>query len=1722
MLTTNRPEFGIVPIFVKRSVVQQLTSLAVLFAFFSTAVAAEEPKSEPADAEQKISFHSDIAPMFRKACYGCHQSGKRQGDYLMTDFAALLSGGETGQPAIVPGDPDASYLLAQITPVDGVAEMPQAPWPALSPVEVAKVRDWIAQGAVNDSPTESGPRFDADNPPVYVNAPSVTSVDVSADGSRIAIAGHHEVILLDAATGQQVARLVGLSPRINTVRFAPDSTRLAVAAGTPSESGELQVWDVAAGELALSLPVSSDSLSGVCWSPDGSQIAFGSVNIVRAVDSQTGEEVLFQGAHEDWVMDVAYTPDGKHLVSVARDMTCKLTEVATQRFIDNVTSITPGALSGGLNSIDSHPERNEILVGGADGVAKVYRVFRETARKIGDDANLIRALPALPGRIFSVSVSPDGSKLAAAATIEGKSEIRVWNYNFGGATPPEIGPLAAKPPAELTPEEKEVLNAYRQIEGSEVWRSSIDSAAIYAIRFSPDNGLVASGTDGLLRRFDPAGEPVAEWAVAPALVPEEERAAAAEFDAVAWSQVVSQSADGQAVEPTLAPEQVVSIAVLPKAISLDHPLAYNQLIVTAELVDGSTVDVTRRVDLDLPALVTADSRRVIRPLADGQATLTVRLGDQSQTLPLIVTGLDSPGAVDFIRDVNPVLSRLGCNQGTCHGAQAGKNGFKLSLRGYDPIFDIRALTDDHAARRINPAAPDDSLMLRKPLGLTPHQGGAVMTHADPYHTALREWIANGSKLDLTTPRVTRIEITPTDPVVSAIGSRQQVRVVAYYADGYSRDVTREAFVTSGNTEVAEVDNLAALTAIRRGEAPILARYEGAYAASTLTVMGERSEFQWVEPAAWGPIDELVASKWQRMKVLPSDLANDAEFLRRVHLDLTGLPPTADQVRAFLADETPTRQKRAAVVDQLLAGEAFIEFWTNKWADLLQVNRKFLGAEGSAAYREWIRASVAENKPYDQFVHEILTASGSNKDNPAASYYKVLRDPDEIMENTTHLFLGIRFNCNKCHDHPFERWTQDQYYETAAFFARTRLRADPASGEAKIGGTAVEGAKPLYEEVFDAGDGEITHERTGQKVQPEFPFAIEHTAPESGSRREQLATWLTHPDNPYFAKSYVNRLWAYMMGVGLIEPIDDIRAGNPPTNPELLDHLTSEFVDSGFDIRQVMRSICNSRTYQLSVVPNDWNADDTQNFARATPRRLPAEVLYDTIHFVTGSVTEIPGVPRGTRAAALPDVGLATADGFLQNLGQPVRESACECERSSDLQLGPIMALVSGPTVGHAISDDKNALAKLVADLPDDPNLVEELYLRILGRSPTPGEVATFADFREAIARDHEELSRSLAERQAWWDEEFAKREAVREESLAAARAELESKTEELRPAREQQEAARNQRIADAEAKLEATRQAQREAWYGRSPDEGGVAWFPISPTEMKTSNGDTFRILEDRSILVSGKAEKGFYELTFETPLTQITGIRLEALTHESLKSQGPGLSENGNFVVTELEAVTAAAATPDVQQPIAFSRAVADFSQSGFAPEQAINGNRTDQQGWAAAGSLGQPHWLVVQAKEPIAGGRDQRITIRLHQVHNAVEHRLGRFRISLCVDPQETIPLGLAEPLATILRTPAEQRTEADLAYLHSYIDSTDEAIKADVTAVAAAKAAVPKDPAIVAIEQRIAKLSVVTPTDPLLERLRTDVEQSAQQQQQVRLTAAEDLTWALINSPAFLFNR
>jgi hypothetical protein len=1058
--------------------------------------------------------------------------------------------------------------------------------------------------------------------------------------------------------------------------------------------------------------------------------------------------------------------------------------------------------------------------------------------------------------------------------------------------------------------------------------------------------------------------------------------------------MISATAASLRAEEKLPPgSKLIRLEARPAAIDLKNPYAFSQLLLTGQLESGEQIDVTRMAQVEKPAnLVQVSATGLVRPQSDGNGQLKFTLAGQTIAVPIQVSGQKEKYDVNFVKDVMPVISKVGCNAGTCHGAQSGKNGFKLSLRGYDPLFDHQALTDDLEGRRFNRAAPEQSLMLLKPIGGVPHTGGVLFHPGDPYYGIIRDWIAGGVKLDLKGPRVTGIEVYPKSPTIPLLGMKQQMAVMATYSDGSVRDVSAEAFIESSNKDVASVDKLGLVTAERRGEATMLARYEGNYNAATLVVMGDRNGFAWKDAPAINFIDTLVYEKLKKMKILPSELCNDDEFIRRVYIDLIGLPPPTREVRAFLADSRPTKMKRDELIERLLASPDFVEQWTNKWSDLLQVNRKFLGEKGATALRKWIRDAVANNMPYDKFAYTVLTASGSNLDNPPASYLKILRQPGPAMENTTQLFLAIRFNCNKCHDHPFERWTQDQYYQLAAYFSQVERKEDAKYKDQKIGGTDVEGATPLVEIISDTQSGDVKHERTGRVTPPAFPYTFAGAPhPDHVSRREQLARWITDKNNPYFAKSYVNRIWSYLLGVGVIEPVDDIRAGNPPSNPQLLDRLTEEFIKNGFDTKQIFRLICQSRVYQHSIVASQWNKDDDLNYSHALARRLPAEVLYDAIERATGSLSHLPGLPPGARAAQLLDSNVELPSGFLDLFGKPPRESACECERTGTMMLGPVLNLVNGPIVADAVKDPDNRIAKLVASQKDDAKVVEELFLSILSRPPTAQEIVEGVKTVQGAGDEHAQLV-------ADYNKVIADRDAY-EKQLPVKQVEWEKK---------------QRNLAD---------------------------WAVLDANSFVSAGGAMLKKQPDGSILASGKNPASeVYTVMANTTLTGITGFRLEVLPDKSLPKNGPGRAAgNGNFVLNEFKVTAWPVGDPAQGKPVPLHKAQADYSQPRWAVAGAIDGN--PKTGWAIDPAAGQRHVAVFETKEPLTIANGMTLAFTLDQQYSGKEHNIGRFRLAVTT-LKGTIPLddGLPDAIVKILKVPADKRTPEHKTELANYYRSID----------------------------------------------------------------------------------
>jgi hypothetical protein len=758
--------------------------------------------------------------------------------------------------------------------------------------------------------------------------------------------------------------------------------------------------------------------------------------------------------------------------------------------------------------------------------------------------------------------------------------------------------------------------------------------------------------------------------------------------------------------PAGASDAPTALEVLPAKARLSGPEAVQRLVVLGVLADGSRIDVTPRArfEAEQPGVATVDETGVIRPVADGSAGVVVRVGEAEVRVPVEVAKATAPRAVSFRHEVEPVLTKLGCNQGACHGSQHGKGGFRLSLLGFEPEPDHTAIVKSAEGRRVTPFAPEESLLLLKPTLAVAHGGGRRMEADSDEYALIRLWLEQGApgpgKDD---PTVTRVEVLPNRRLMET-DQEQRLVVLATLSDGTVRDVTAQARFDSLNDAVAKVDRDGLARTVGQGETNVMVRYQGHAAMSRLTVPFARDKpFTF---AANNVLDEKAAAKWRELGLVPSDLCTDAEFLRRAMLDAIGTTPTPDEIEAFLSDTSP--DKRARLVDRLLDRPEYVDFWALKWGDLLRVNSAKLGAQGMLAFNLWLRDSFRANKTIGAMVEELVTAQGSIYTNGPANYFRVASTPDDLAETTAQVFMGVRLQCAKCHHHPFESYGQDDYYGLAAYFVRIRTKASQEFGT--FGRELV---------VYVTKTGDVRQPRSGQLMKPR-PLN-DAPADDPIDRRRALARWLSGPQNPWLAKNVVNRYWGYLMGKGLVNPIDDLRETNPPSNPELLDALASEFASSGFDLKALLRLIMTSRVYQLSALPNPDNRLDDTFFTHYRVKRLTAEQLLDAINAATGSAEKFKGQPLGVRAISLPDPSFPSY--FLDTFGRPLRVQACECERSADPNLGQALHLMNGDLVNRKLADPNGRLSRMLKDPKlTDETLVRTLYLLTFNRPPTEAEV----------------------------------------------------------------------------------------------------------------------------------------------------------------------------------------------------------------------------------------------------------------------------------------------------------------------------------------------------------------------------------------------------------------
>ncbi|MDB6175758.1 MAG: hypothetical protein JWL59_5069 [Chthoniobacteraceae bacterium] len=743
--------------------------------------------------------------------------------------------------------------------------------------------------------------------------------------------------------------------------------------------------------------------------------------------------------------------------------------------------------------------------------------------------------------------------------------------------------------------------------------------------------------------------------------------------------------------------------------------ARQQIIVTGKLESGAERDFTHKAHYEAAPndVVSVDGDGVVSAISDGAAMLTVTADGVASTLPIKVEGSGSFPPINFANQIVPIFTKAGCNAGGCHGKLSGQNGFKLSLLGFEPAEDYEHLVKEARGRRVFPAAPENSLLLLKGVATAPHGGGKRLEPDSDDYRLLVRWIGQGLSYGKPTdPKLERIEVIPKQRTMT-LGSDQQLIVLARYTDGSVQDVTRSALYEPNEKSMAKTDEVGRVTLFDQpGDVAVMVRYQTEVGTFHATVpLGAPVENL---PAPRNYIDELVFAKLTAMGMPPSAACDDATFIRRVSLDIAGRLPSLEETRRFAADTAPDKSDK--LIDSLLESGDYADFFATKWSSLLRNKRtKPADARGNFAFREWIRDSLRNNKPYDQFMREIVAASGAIAENPPVAWYRQVKEPQQQLEDTAQLFLGMRLQCAQCHHHPFEKWSQNDYYSFAAFFSQVGRKGE--------------------ETIFHRrGMAVAQNKKTKQPVKPVALGAAPVEIAPDDDPRLALADWIGGKENPFFARSLANRYWKHFFNRGIVEPEDDMRETNPPSNPELLDALARHFSESGFDLKALIRSIAQSRTYRLSALPNEFNKSDRQNFSRYYPKRLPAEVLLDGVNQVINGRSSFAGLPPGTHAIALPDNSFNASSYFLTVFGRPDSSSACECERTQEASLAQSLHLLNSKEIQQALSADTGRAALLAADVRPDEEKLRDLHLLAYSREPEARELA--------IAKSHVEKPRN--------------------------------------------------------------------------------------------------------------------------------------------------------------------------------------------------------------------------------------------------------------------------------------------------------------------------------------------------------------------------------------------
>ena len=1220
--------------------------------------------------------------VLKQECFACHGELKQKGGLSLLSREAVLKGGDDG-PVVQPGKPKDSKLLSLLQPgVD--SHMP--PRKQLDPAQVRSLTDWIKAGVAWDATAlaEEEPILPVVLQPLPESYHPALALALAPDGKRLAAGQGGRLALYDLTrTNLTLLQVVDAHlDAIQSLTWTPDGTHL-ISGGFR----RLRWWR---GDALIEEREETNGLSGritaLAFTPDG--------NLLAAADGGSGRPgwIRFFGtpgtpipsswkAHGDSVFSLEFNRDGTRLLSAGGDQLIRIWDPRKHQELAALEGHTAQVLAAAFNT-----NATQVLSGGADRQLKVWDIAtREKIIALGSH-----------GAAVSAVAWPANTEAIYAATDAGG----VFRYTHLKAHTGEQSSAS----------------------GDE-HRIATLASPVHRLVVSPDGSrLIAGCQDGSLHLWDATGK-LLGTAMPPPIAP-----ASAVADTSIRPRRTSPArplvpiAPGVARTPSakIPAGAVISLTAEPASLELSVETDRRQLVITARMADGFEWDATEaaRFSLARGTPVHLGNAGDVRATGPGAGTISVRVGSRELKIPVTVRGDAAWTAPQpsFVHDVLPVLNQAGCSAGSCHAKPDGQNGFKLTVFSFDPRADYAEIVIEAHGRRVFPAAPDESLLLQKALGRIAHEGGRRFNAGSEPHELLVRWIRSGMPYAATNePVLQRISVFPRERRYRK-GAVQRLQTLAHYSDGSLRDVTRLAGYESNDKELARAEEpgrvvIGQLT----GQGVVVARYMGYVADSKILVPADTllPAERYAGLKTNNFIDTFAYAQFQRLGLMPSESCTDLEFLRRAKLDTLGLLPTADEVRAFEHDPAP--EKRQRLIDRLLADPAYADFWANKWADLLRPNPDRVGVKSVYLLDQWIRDRFRTNQHYDTFVREILLTEGSNQRVGPAVIYRDRREPAELTTMFSQLFLGTRLECAKCHHHPNEKWSQDDFYKLAAYFGPLKQKGAGLSPPISAG----------IETFYFAPGGSVTHPVTGAVMTPRPPDGPEWNATTNaatGDPRGHLADWLTATNNPFFARAAVNRMWGTFFGRGLVHPVDDFRSSNPCVNPALLDALATDFAVHGYDLKHLIRTLLESQLYQLSSTPNASNLTDTRNFSRAYRRRLPAEVMVDAVSDATGVAESFTAIPAGGRAVQAWSYKIQSH--FMDAFGRPNSSSDCPCERDTQLSVAQSLHLMNSRPLQAKLSATDGRLHRLASGTKSADVVVDEIYLITVNRHPTDAELDT--------------------------------------------------------------------------------------------------------------------------------------------------------------------------------------------------------------------------------------------------------------------------------------------------------------------------------------------------------------------------------------------------------------